>query len=95
MGTRDGRFTKKPSTSELIDWIKALMLGGINVDKMTNELPFLGTLLKTEQDTERFPTSFQRPGGVRVEKKVLMFIDYFYLLRKKGVLYPLRNGCPY
>jgi MoxR-like ATPase len=45
---------KKPSTSELIDWIKALMLGGVNVDKITSEIPFLGTLLKTEQDTERF-----------------------------------------
>ena len=29
-------------------------MGGVNVDKITSEIPFLGTLLKTEQDTERF-----------------------------------------
>ena len=45
---------KKPSTSELLDWIKALALGGVNIDKMNNEIPFLGTLLKNEQDTDRF-----------------------------------------
>jgi MoxR-like ATPase len=44
---------KKPSTSELLDWIKALAMGGVNVDRIAAELPFLGTLLKTEQDTER------------------------------------------
>jgi MoxR-like ATPase len=45
---------KKPSTSELLDWIKALTLGGIGVDKISSEIPFLGTLLKNEVDTERF-----------------------------------------
>jgi MoxR-like ATPase len=45
---------KKPSTSELIDWIKALALGGISVDKISSEIPFLGTILKNELDTERF-----------------------------------------
>ena len=54
---------KKPSTSELIDWIKALMLGGVNVEKFTSEIPFLGTLLKTEQDTERFARLSNAQGG--------------------------------
>lgn len=45
---------KKPSTSELLDWIKALSLGGIKIEKITSEIPFLGTLLKNEQDTDRF-----------------------------------------
>ena len=44
---------KKPSTSELLDWIKALAMGGIEVGKINAELPFLGTLLKSEQDTEK------------------------------------------
>jgi MoxR-like ATPase len=44
---------KKPSTSELLDWIKALGAGGIDLEKITNELPFLGTMLKSEQDTEK------------------------------------------
>ena len=44
---------KKPSTSELLDWLKALAMGGIEVGKINAELPFLGTLLKSEQDTEK------------------------------------------
>ena len=58
---------KKPSTSELIDWIKALMLGGVNTEKITNEIPFLGTLLKTEQDTERFARLSQ--GGLGSKRR--------------------------
>lgn len=44
---------KKPSTSELLDWIRALVVGGIPVERIENEIPFLGTLLKNEQDTQR------------------------------------------
>ena len=43
---------KKPSTSELIDWIQALMAGGISPSKVEKELPFLGTLLKKKEDTD-------------------------------------------
>ena len=39
---------KKPSTSELIDWIRVLMVSGVKID--TKEIPFLGTLIKNEQD---------------------------------------------
>ncbi len=56
---------KKPSTSELIDWIKALALGGVDVSKINSELPFLGTLLKTEQDTDRFAKLSQGGLGTR------------------------------
>lgn len=41
---------KKPSTSELIDWIGALVRGGIDSKKIEKELPFLGVLLKKESD---------------------------------------------
>lgn len=41
---------KKPSTSELIDWVQALVVGGIKPDRIYEELPFLGTLLKKNQD---------------------------------------------
>lgn len=54
---------KKPSTSELIDWIKALSLGGISVEKISAEIPFLGTILKNELDTERFVKMGQGRGG--------------------------------
>jgi MoxR-like ATPase len=47
-------FRKKPSTSELIDWIHALIAGGIPHDKISSEIPFVGTLLKKETDYDYF-----------------------------------------
>ena len=41
---------KRPSTSELVDWIAALRRGGMESEKIAKELPFLGVLLKREQD---------------------------------------------
>ena len=49
---------KKPSTSELIDWVRLLLVAGISHDDLNdlealNELPpYLGALLKNEQDSE-------------------------------------------
>ena len=31
---------KKPSTSEVLDWIQALQLGGISQQKIKSEIPF-------------------------------------------------------
>jgi len=47
-------FRKKPSTSELIDWINALIAGGIPHDRISSEIPFVGTLLKKETDYDHF-----------------------------------------
>jgi len=41
---------KKPSTSEFLDWIQALARGGVNTKKLEEEIPYIGTLLKKEQD---------------------------------------------
>ena len=41
---------KKPSTSELIDWIRALAADGIAPDAIQEELPYLGVLLKKDKD---------------------------------------------
>ncbi len=41
---------KRPSTSELIDWIGALVHGGIDERKLEESFPFLGVLLKKETD---------------------------------------------
>jgi MoxR-like ATPase len=60
---------KKPSTSELLDWIKALALGGINTDKISSEIPFLGTLLKNEQDTGRFVRLSSAQGGFGFKRR--------------------------
>ena len=43
---------KKPSTSELIDWISAILRGGVSVEQVQSHIPFVGSLLKTEQDAE-------------------------------------------
>jgi len=43
---------KKPSTSELLDWLKALMLTGVDVARITKEIPFAGVLLKKNQDID-------------------------------------------
>ena len=41
---------KKPSTSELLDWIQALMISGVNIKNLKEEMPFIGVLLKKNQD---------------------------------------------
>ncbi len=43
---------KKPSTSELIDWINALQIAGIPADKIRAELPFVGVVVKKDEDLE-------------------------------------------
>ena len=49
---------KRPSTSELIDWVQALIIGGVDPQRALGELPFLGVVLKTPQDMELA----RRPG---------------------------------
>lgn len=43
-------MSKKPGTSELLDWILALKIGGVPVEKLEKELPFAGVLLKKTED---------------------------------------------
>jgi len=51
-------FRKKPSTSELIDWIRALIAGGIPHQDIAKQVPFVGTLLKKETDYDFFVRNF-------------------------------------
>jgi MoxR-like ATPase len=59
---------KKPSTSELIDWIRLLLAAGVTHDDLNeldalNELPpYLGSLLKNEQDTDLM-AALRKKGG--------------------------------
>lgn len=63
---------KKPSTSELIDWIAALVRAGVGIEKVEQHIPFVGALLKKEQDVDallrydaaggRFPKSWAELG---------------------------------
>ena len=41
---------KKPSTSELLDWVRALAIGGIEPELIERELPLPGILLKKDND---------------------------------------------
>ncbi|MDF3005587.1 MAG: hypothetical protein K0S22_2059 [Oscillospiraceae bacterium] len=43
---------KKPATSELVDWIRALTLSGISPERIEQELPFAGVLLKKNEDMD-------------------------------------------
>jgi len=43
---------KRPSTSELVDWIGALMAAGVQRGYLAKEIPFLGALIKREEDLE-------------------------------------------
>ena len=50
---------KKPSTSELIDWVNALQIGGISADQIRAKLPFVGVVVKKDEDLE-----LVRKGGL-------------------------------
>ncbi len=54
---------KRPSTSEFIDWIAALRHAGFDPAKLLGAgLPFLGTLLKKEQDFATVERATRRGG---------------------------------
>jgi MoxR-like ATPase len=56
-------FRKKPSTSELLDWLQALILGGVDPDSVEKEVPFIGALIKKEQDMDTFVGKRSKPQG--------------------------------
>ena len=58
-------FRKKPSTSELIDWLSALTSAGMKKIEWGGNLPFTGTLLKKEQDVQVFDALMQKSRNWR------------------------------
>jgi MoxR-like ATPase len=44
------KLRKRPSTSELIDWILALKKSGVDLAPVGQGIPFIGALIKNEQD---------------------------------------------
>ena len=56
---------KKPSTSELLDWVQALTVGGIHPDRIVSDIPFLGVILKKNQDFEQVLRKIHSPGGAQ------------------------------
>jgi len=53
---------KKPSTSELVDWISALLRSGVDQQQLEQHIPFLGSLLKNEQDSVAV-ANYEEQGG--------------------------------
>jgi MoxR-like ATPase len=53
---------KKPSTSELVDWISALLRAGMTPEQLEAHIPFVGALLKKEQDVDAFVRHAERGG---------------------------------
>ena len=46
------QIKKKPSTSEIIDWIQALVHGGYDPERIIKEVPYVGVLLKKNEDID-------------------------------------------
>lgn len=59
---QQNELRKKPSTSELIDWISALLRSGISMKKIEEHIPFIGALLKKEQDVDALQEHDKRSG---------------------------------
>jgi MoxR-like ATPase len=53
-------FRKKPSTSELIDWIRVLIASSTPDEVVPSEIPFAGTLLKKETDYAYFVNTYMK-----------------------------------
>jgi MoxR-like ATPase len=54
---------KRPSTSELVDWIGALLAAGVQPGQLAQEIPFLGALIKKEEDVEATAKALAASGG--------------------------------
>jgi MoxR-like ATPase len=54
---------KRPSTSELVDWIGALVAAGVQPGQLAQEIPFLGALIKKEEDVEATAKALAGFGG--------------------------------
>jgi MoxR-like ATPase len=56
-------FRKKPSTSELVDWIRVLLASDTPADTIAKEMPYAGALLKKEVDYDYFINNYMTRKG--------------------------------
>lgn len=54
---------KKPGTSELIDWVRALTWSGIPAEKLEKSIPFAGVLLKKNEDLDALNRALEGKRG--------------------------------
>lgn len=64
---------KRPSTSELLDWVQALTVGGVSLEKIRKEIPLLGVLIKKNQDFDVILSrlSTQSPNKTKTRSRTL------------------------
>ena len=55
---------KKPSTSEVLDWLQALQIGGADPDKIAKTVPYAGVLLKKNEDLAILDQSLKSRGRI-------------------------------
>ncbi|NHV97910.1 MAG: MoxR family ATPase [Thaumarchaeota archaeon] len=55
---------KKPSTSELLDWIYVLLSAEVPPEKISKEVPFVNVLLKKESDYHYFANHYLGKSGM-------------------------------
>ena len=53
------QIKKKPSTSEILDWIQALVHGGADLRRIVEEVPYVGVLLKKNEDIDALRRSWR------------------------------------
>jgi MoxR-like ATPase len=51
---------KRPGTSELLDWLTALSRCDISVENIGEDTPFLGLLLKKNEDTDLYAAAEEK-----------------------------------
>ena len=55
---------KKPSTSEVLDWLQALQIGGVDPAKIAKTVPFAGVLLKKNEDMAILNQTLKNRGRI-------------------------------
>lgn len=63
---------KKPSTSELLDWIRVLLASGARLPEPEaglNDVPFLGALVKMQEDADTLARNAARSADPRIAGK--------------------------
>ena len=53
-----GGLRKKPSTSELLDWLLVLARAGVRPEEIARKVPFMSVLIKQEKDLEMLSRRF-------------------------------------
>ena len=68
---------KRPSTSELIDWLQALVIGGISPSKIKQDLPFLGVLLKKNEDLDTLLSQLHNKTQNRPQTRAASSLNHY------------------